>query len=68
MCGRGSVCGEGCVWLGCAWQGSVHGMHIPQQILRDTVNEQEVCILLECILVKGLLTCNGFGLFIGLNG
>ena len=34
--------------------GGVHGMHAPQQILQDTVNEQAVRILLECILVKGL--------------
>ena len=48
MCGRRSVCGEGCVWWGCAWHAC------PQQILQDTVNEQAVRILLECILVKGL--------------
>ena len=47
---------------GCAWQGAcvagghawraVHGMHTPQQILRDTVNERAVRILLECILLQ----------------
>ena len=42
MCGRGD-----------AWQGG----HAPQQIIRDTVNEQVVCILLECILVLWYFPC-----------
>ena len=31
--------------------GGMHGLHAPRQILRDTVNERAVRILLECILV-----------------
>ena len=46
MCG-GGVHGGG----GHAWQGGIHATHTPQQILRDTVNERAVRILLECILV-----------------
>ena len=42
----GGMCDRGCVW-----QGGMCGMHTPHQILRDTVNERAVCILLECILV-----------------
>ena len=49
-----------CMAGGHAWQGAcmacmaggMHGMHAPQQILRDIVNELVVCILLECILVE----------------
>ena len=37
----------GCVWL----FGGVHGCGGMHRIQRDTVNEQAVCILLECILV-----------------
>ena len=37
-----------CVAGGCAWQGEVC---MPQQILRDTVNERAVRILLECTFV-----------------
>ena len=53
MCGRGAcMAGGGAVHgRGCVWQGGMCGMHTPHQILRDTVNEQAVCILLECILV-----------------
>ena len=40
-----------CMGWGHAWQGGVHGTHAPRQILRDTVNERVVHILLECILV-----------------
>ena len=55
---------------GCAWQGGIHdrghawggcvhggggGACVPQQILRDTVNERAVRILLECILVSLML-------------
>ena len=32
--------------------GGVHGTHAKRQILRDTVNERTVRILLECILVR----------------
>ena len=46
MCGRG-VCGRGVCMAG-----GMHGMHTNQQVLRDTVNERAVRILLECILVK----------------
>ena len=54
---------ETCVAGGHAWQGTwvaggkacvaggMRDTHTPQQILRDTVNEQAVRILLECILV-----------------
>ena len=50
--GRGHAW-QGHVWHGvvhgsrCAWQGGWHAW----QILRDTVNERAVRILLECILV-----------------
>ena len=48
VCVAGGVHGRGC-----AWQGGVHGKQaLPQQILRDTVNERAVRILLECILVE----------------
>ena len=57
-CMTWSVHGGGMHDMGCAWLGGVHGrggmcgMHAPpQQILRDTVNERAVGILLECILV-----------------
>ena len=55
--------GGACVVGGHVWQGGVHGRgacvaggHVwhacpPWQILRDTVNERAVYILLECILV-----------------
>ena len=63
--GRGACMAGGhvwqgvCAWLGAymageggqAWQGEVC---VPQQILRDTVNERAVRILLECILVLEL--------------
>ena len=46
-----------CMAGGHAWKGGVHSMghagHAcspPKQILRDTVNERAICILLECIL------------------
>ena len=63
MRGGGACMAEGHAWQG---GGGVHlkgGMHgrgacvaeegacVPQQILRDTVNERAVRILLECILV-----------------
>ena len=62
MCGRGGMHGTGvCVEGGHAWHrgvcdrracmaGGVHDMP-PWQILRDTVNEWVVRIILECILV-----------------
>ena len=53
MAGGGACVAVGCVWQGdmhggggCAWQGGR-----AWQILRDTVNERTVLILLECILV-----------------
>ena len=50
-CRAGGVHGRG----GHVWQGDMHGRgHAPWQILRDTVNEWAVRILLECILVFGL--------------
>ena len=55
VCVAGVLCGRGHAWQGgmhgrgCAWQGG-HAP-LPQQILRDTVNERVVRILLECILV-----------------
>ena len=58
MCGRGHEWQGACMAGGYAWQGAcvTGGMHgrahmPPQQILRDTVNERVVRILLECILV-----------------
>ena len=46
MSGEGGKCGRGHAW----WGG--HAWHTcPPQILRDTVNERAVRILLECILV-----------------
>ena len=51
---QGGMHGRGaCMAGGHAWQGGMHGRGscAPQQILRDTVNEREVSILLECILV-----------------
>ena len=57
MCGRGHAWQEGgmhdwgtCMVGGHAWQGARHTCS-PRQILRDTVNERAVRILLECILV-----------------
>ena len=60
----GGMCGRGCAWWGgmCGLGGVRGGGHAwwwgvcmlrmpPQQILRDTVNERAVRILLECILV-----------------
>ena len=51
---QGGVCGGGHAWWGCAWFGAyvvvVGGC--AWQILRDTVNERVVRILLECILVE----------------
>ena len=37
---------------GCVWQGGACVAHMPpRQILRDTVNERAVRVLLECILL-----------------
>ena len=60
MYGRGGMCSRGghawkgsCMAGGQVWRGGgMHGTHIPRQILRDTVNERVVRILLECILVE----------------
>ena len=68
---RGGMCGRGGMHVGHVWQGGVHGrgawaggvcdrggMHAPHhQILRDTVNERAVRILLECILVNSENIC-----------
>ena len=54
MRGRGGMHGRGCMHGGGhAWQGAcmAGGACVPQQILRDTVDERAVRILLECILV-----------------
>ena len=55
MCGRGVCVAGGHAWWvymvgGHAWWGGVCMM--PWQILRDTVNERAVRVLLECILVN----------------
>ena len=52
-CVVGGMCGRGH-----AWQVGMHGTHAPQEILRDTVNERAVRILLECILVVQLFRCS----------
>ena len=49
----GGVHGRGCVARG------VCGMHTPPQILRDTVNERAVRILLECILLLTYFVVTG---------
>ena len=51
-CMAGGMCGRGA----CVVVGGMHGRpHMPHwQILRDTVNERAVRILLECILVSNL--------------
>ena len=60
MCGGGhawqeGVCGRGHAWWGCVWHGGACvAAPPPHQILRDTVNERAVRILLECILVSKL--------------
>ena len=57
-CMAGGMCGGACM------AGGVHGMghlwhgHTPP-ILRDTVNERVVRILLECILVPKMFTISG---------
>ena len=61
---KGAYVAWGHAWQGgCAWQGGMHGRRVcvaggcawqggrAWQILRDTVNERAVRILLECILV-----------------
>ena len=56
MHGRG---GEVRAWQegwGRAWQRDVRGSP-PRQILRHTVNERAVRILLECILVFDICVC-----------
>ena len=66
MRGRGACMGGACVAGGRAWQGAcVAGGHA-WQILRDTVNERAVRILLECILISlcfptsMIITCDLF--------
>ena len=52
MRGGGHVWQGACMARGHAWQrGGMHGGGGVWQILRDTVNEQVVRILLECIVV-----------------
>ena len=49
---QGVVCGGGMHGGGgCAWQGACMAGDRAWQILRDTVNERAVRILLECTLV-----------------
>ena len=64
MYGRGVCMAGGHAWQGAYMAGDMHGRgqawhaHPPpprQQILRDSVNERVVRILLECILVSDLL-------------
>ena len=43
------MAGEGCAWQG---GGGMRATHAPRQILRDTVDERALRILLECILVS----------------
>ena len=51
VCVVGGMHGRGvCVARG-AWQGGMHATCTPWHILRDSVNERAVRILLECILV-----------------
>ena len=69
MHGQGGICGGGMhVWQGgmcgkgACMAGSMHGRRAcmphppPRQILRDTVNERAVRILLEYILVNLFIT------------
>ena len=71
VCGGGCAW-QGCVWPGHAWQrvcmaggrygkecgGGMHGRGRVWQILRDTVNDRAVRILLECIPVSCIV---GYG-------
>ena len=67
MHGRGDMHGRGHAWqgacvLGAVRGGGVHGREhawqgvgmacMPPQILQDALNEQALCILMECILVN----------------
>ena len=52
--GRGACMAGGHAWQGVCVAGGVHGGGCAWQILRDTVNERAVCILLECILVMNI--------------
>ena len=47
----GGLHGRGHVWQGACVAGGKAHVPPPRQILRDTVNERAVRILLECILV-----------------
>ena len=62
VCMAGGMCGGGGhAWGWCMAGGGMHGRgRHAWQILRNTVNERAVCILLECILV-GLCVCLGVG-------
>ena len=59
-CMEGGVWQGGYVWWGACMAGDICGTHAPtpspRQILRDTVIERAVSILLECILVMLLLS------------
>ena len=56
--GGACVVGGGHAWWGVCIAGGMCGGGRAWQILRDTVNERAVCILLECILVKDLFSLN----------
>ena len=59
MHGRGA-CVAGHAWQGVCMAWDMCGMDTtPPPILRDTVNEQVVRILLECILVQKMFTISG---------
>ena len=64
--GGGGMHGRGaCMAGGCAWQEGMHAMHAsppPADNTRysDTVNEQAVRILLECILVSNVFDVRNF--------
>ena len=65
---EGGMRGRGRAWQGGhVWRGGMHGTHIPRQILRDTVNERVVRILLECILVEPCFFFWGGGLCLGVD-
>ena len=51
VCMAGGICG-----MGYAWQGDMHGMHVPPgRHYKNMVNERAVRILLECILVTVII-------------
>ena len=62
-CIAGGMHGRGGAWQGgIHGRGGVHAKHAPQQILRDTVNERAVRILLECILALTICVDSTIGL------